>query len=551
MKRMAPLIATIIFIHSAVAARAFDEPWTLTRGIELVSRWPRPGGIGEDRVTAELYRPPSEGRRPAAVIINSSGGVQPHTELHYARLLVRAGMAAFVVDSFGPRGVRETGTDQNRVPQMRSNADAVAGFRFLAAQPFVDPQRIVVMGMSRGGEAALANALSELRPALRSSDIRFAAHIAIATGGCNIPRRDARTTGAPVFFMLAELDDVTPILSCIDLATRMRAAGNPSVRLAVYPGVYHAYEGTSGVRPVPNDWNAAGCSGRFWAAPDGLRDRRTNALATPYPATDYLFRTCMTLGYTVGGDERVKAQASGDLLQFLRDADVLHDAEARALLPECAAYAGAVARNCVRGRNGWTADIVALARAHREATGAPRDDGRAAALFALGADRGHSEAWWQLSLMHRLGQGVARDMERALAFARRAADAGAHAGMNILGLHYREGWGVPRDDREATKWFRRAAELRNPFGMTNYGRMLWLGRGVERDRAAAVGFWREAIVRSDVPWSALYLAEAHETGDGAPRDLAEARRLYGVAAAQDRDLDAKRQAEDRMRRLAQ
>src|SRR6185295_14800923 len=133
-----------------------------------------------DRITAYLYRPRGEGRVPAVVLINSSGGVTAHTEINYARILAGAGVAALVVDSFAPRGVRRTGDDQNRVAQLASNADAVAGFRWLAAQPWVDPQRIVVMGMSRGGEAALATALEVVRRRLQATDIRFAAHVAIS-----------------------------------------------------------------------------------------------------------------------------------------------------------------------------------------------------------------------------------------------------------------------------------------------------------------------------------------------------------------------------------
>jgi len=35
------------------------------------------------------------------------------------------------------------------------------------------------------------------------------------------------TTGAPIYFMLAELDDQTPADQCMSLAEGMRKAGNP------------------------------------------------------------------------------------------------------------------------------------------------------------------------------------------------------------------------------------------------------------------------------------------------------------------------------------
>ena len=131
------LFVALMLCIVSFTARAAEENWTRTIDIPLVTKWPRGNTFQEDKVTAELYRPKIEGRVPAAVIINSSGGVSAHTELYYARLLASQGVAALVVDSFMPRGVRRTGDDQNRVSQTQSNADAVTGFRWLAAQPWI------------------------------------------------------------------------------------------------------------------------------------------------------------------------------------------------------------------------------------------------------------------------------------------------------------------------------------------------------------------------------------------------------------------------------
>ena len=126
--------------------------------------------MGEDRVTAVLYRPKAEGRVTAAVIINSSGGVSAHTDHYYARVLAEEGMAALVVDSSRHAACAAPGNDQNRVAQSKSNADAFAGHRWLADQPWVDARRIIVMGMSRGGEAASPAALKVLRKRMRVGD---------------------------------------------------------------------------------------------------------------------------------------------------------------------------------------------------------------------------------------------------------------------------------------------------------------------------------------------------------------------------------------------
>ena len=307
-------------------------------------------------------------------------------------------MAALVIDSFGPRGVRRTADDQRRVSQEKSNADAVAGYRWLVGQPWIDPSRIIVIGMSRGGEAAYSAALVGLRQRMRATDVRFAAHVAIAPGSCNFQQRDARTTGAPVFFMLAELDDVHRVASCVDYIERMRAAGNAHIRLGVYPGVHHAYEGTAGIAFAAKDWASRDCAGRFLRDERfRLYDRTTGQQIVDSDLTAYLFRTCLKLGHHIGGDERVKAQATADLLQFLRDAEVLRDEEARAVVPDCAAFAEESHRlNCTRARNGWTGDLVALARVLRAGAGQKRDDTMIARLFELAAARDNSHAQWEL-----------------------------------------------------------------------------------------------------------------------------------------------------------
>jgi TPR repeat protein/dienelactone hydrolase len=527
------------------------DPWTLTRDVELVSRWPRGDRMQEDRVTADLYRPPVEGRVPAAVIINSSGGVSAHTELNYARVLARHGMAALVVDSFAPRGVRRTGDDQTRVAQTQSNADAVAGFRWLAAQSWVDASRIVVMGMSRGGEAAYSVALDSLRRHLRATDIRFAAHVAMSPGGCNFQQRDARSNGAPIFFMLAELDDGTPVMPCVAYIQRMRAAGNSNIRWAVYPGVFHAYEGTGGVGFVPNDWTGRACAGRFWRDERYTLYLRSSGLrATQGNQTEYLFRTCLQTGYTVGGDDRVKAQAIADLIQFLRDVEVLRDEAARAIVPECGTIPdGKHRRNCVRARNGWTGDLVALGRAYRNPGGIARDDALAARLFRLAADRGHPQAQWELSTMYRQGAGVARDLVLAQSLTRKAAGAGDPPAMNTMGVLARDGIGQPRDEGSAVHWFRQAADLRNSYALDNLGRMHWQGRGgLAVDHVEAVRLFRQSAYYEN-PWGRLHLAEALEAGSGVAQDVKTAIELYRLVREQDREAEAKQRAIDALSRL--
>lgn len=129
------------------------------------------------RITARLYRPDDADRPvPAMVILSSSAGVQRHREVHYAQRLAAAGIAACVVDSFAPRGVRSTVADQSRVSAFQMECDAIAALRLLRRDPRIDGARIGVMGVSKGGVASVNSAIAVRRRWRGVDDIFLRVH---------------------------------------------------------------------------------------------------------------------------------------------------------------------------------------------------------------------------------------------------------------------------------------------------------------------------------------------------------------------------------------
>src|SRR5258708_19077652 len=109
MKAIARVIClTVVLCIGAMAPGAAGENWTLIHDIALLSKSPSGRGLKDETVTADLYRPNVDGRVPAAVIINSSGGGGAPNEPLYSRLLALRGGGGLGVDTALSRGVGAT-----------------------------------------------------------------------------------------------------------------------------------------------------------------------------------------------------------------------------------------------------------------------------------------------------------------------------------------------------------------------------------------------------------------------------------------------------------
>jgi len=130
----------------------------------------------------------------------------------------------FVVDSFGPRNVGQTATDQSQLSTAVNVADALAALKLLATHPRVDPARIGVLGFSKGGQVALYTALEPFREAVIADDTRFALHVAFYPY-CSDWYLSELISRAPMLLLLGGQDDYTPAAPCRDYAGWFKSKG--------------------------------------------------------------------------------------------------------------------------------------------------------------------------------------------------------------------------------------------------------------------------------------------------------------------------------------
>lgn len=185
------------------------------------------------------------GRVPAMVISHGSAGPQQKDVDRWVRVFNRMGVAAFVVDSYGPRGIRNTMDNQAQLSPAANDADALSALKLLSTDPRIDPKRIGQIGFSRGGGVAMDMTLDAFRKGIIDDDTRFAALIGFYPGCMQLwwEVPPPPLTGAPLMLALGEKDDYTPAQPCLNVADTMRRDGQ-TVEVHVYPGAYHDFDNT-------------------------------------------------------------------------------------------------------------------------------------------------------------------------------------------------------------------------------------------------------------------------------------------------------------------
>ncbi|MBM3221333.1 MAG: hypothetical protein FJZ38_22120 [Candidatus Rokubacteria bacterium] len=117
-----------------------------------------PAAMPRVTIDGKLFVPSgARGRAPVVMIVPGSLGIAA-THLTHAETLVGLGIAAFVLDPFGPRGVTSTVANQTQFSFAASAFDVAAAVAVLVKRPEIDPARIGLQGHSRGGSAVLTAA---------------------------------------------------------------------------------------------------------------------------------------------------------------------------------------------------------------------------------------------------------------------------------------------------------------------------------------------------------------------------------------------------------
>jgi dienelactone hydrolase len=191
-------------------------------------------------ISGELRLPrPGNDRLPAVILLHGSGGVSGYV-LDWEQYLNAMGVATFVLDSFTGRGIVNTNFDQSQLGRLAMIVDVYRALTVLAKHPRIDPNRIILMGFSRGGQAALYSSMKRFHRQYGSPGQEFAAYL-VFYPLCNTTYHEDEDVADKPIRIFQSADDYAPLAPCRAYVERLKAKGK-DVQLTVYLGAAHNFD---------------------------------------------------------------------------------------------------------------------------------------------------------------------------------------------------------------------------------------------------------------------------------------------------------------------
>ena len=263
-------------------------------------------------VAGELRIAQGSGRLPVVVMMHGSGGVSGVSEA-WVHQFNSMGISTFVLDGFSGRGITSTSTNQVLLGRLNFIVDIFHALEILAKHPRVDPDRIVLMGFSRGGQAALYAGMNRFQKLWNKSGAQFAGYIPFYPDCATTYNTDTDVTDRPIRIFHGTPDDYNPVASCKAYVARLKEAGRDVV-LTEYPDSPHGFDsGLFGFNASIVSTNAQ--TVRNCHIEEGEGGQLMNAdTQQPFSYKD----ACVELSPHVGGNPETAQQARKAVVEFLQ-----------------------------------------------------------------------------------------------------------------------------------------------------------------------------------------------------------------------------------------
>ena len=184
------------------------------------------------KITAKICKPQGTGPFPAVVLIHGTQGISEHHQ-RWLEILSGWGYVALLVDSIEMRARLNPKLDPITITLEEFMQDAYDAKSYLCSLPYVNRQKIAVMGWEKGGWAILDEARGEIN--VHSQGVPFQASVMIypyCWGFLDV-------TKSPLLVLMGGKDRWCPPGRC---AIAPERKGKHELLLKVYEGAYHAFD---------------------------------------------------------------------------------------------------------------------------------------------------------------------------------------------------------------------------------------------------------------------------------------------------------------------
>jgi dienelactone hydrolase len=187
---------------------------------------------------------------------------------------------------------------------------AYRALEVLSKHPRIDPNRIAIMGFSKGGVAGLYASLERFQQAYAPANANFSAYIAFYAG-CTTYIDDEKVSNHPIRVYHGAADDWVPPTTCRDYITRLRAQGRDA-QFIEFPGAHHAFDKPDEKAPTALPQAQAFRKCRWAENPRGtIINAETGQVFGPNDP-------CLERGVHVGFDPAAAAAARASVKEFLK-----------------------------------------------------------------------------------------------------------------------------------------------------------------------------------------------------------------------------------------
>jgi dienelactone hydrolase len=252
------------------------------------------------------------GRLPVVVLMHGSSGVGATMEA-WVHQFNGMGISTFVIDGFSGRGLTAVGPNQALLGRLNFILDIYRSLDILAKHPRVDPERIVLMGFSRGGQAALYASLDRFNKLWNKSGVEFAGYIPFYPDCSTRYLTDTDVASRPIRIFHGTPDDYNPVASCKAYVGRLQEARRDVV-LTEYPDSAHGFDagllGASIVTVSTEAQTARNCH---------IREGEGGALMNADTQAPFGYKdACIELNPHVGGNPATAEEARKAVSDFLQ-----------------------------------------------------------------------------------------------------------------------------------------------------------------------------------------------------------------------------------------